>query len=659
MNKLLDVLAWLVGSLLLVTNTTSYADISLPQLISNGMVLQRNHALKIWGWANVDESVTVSFDRKTYRATTGADRKWTVDLPALKAGGPFTMTIEGKNKLLLTDILIGDVWVCSGQSNMELPMIRVIDRYADVIDQANYPQIRQFNVTTRYNFTAPQEDIPTTRWESVTPQSVLQFTAVGFFFAKALYEKYHVPIGLIKASVGGSPAEAWLSEDALKAFPDYLAIAHTLKDSAYVNQIRRTDETTSKAWYTRIWQQDKGMHDTKPWFDPAYNASAWPTMPMPGYWADHGQPVNGVVWLRKDIDIPTSMAGQPARLRLGTIVDRDSVYLNGVFAGTTGYQYPPRKYNLPPSLLKAGKNTLVVRVINSAGRGGFTKDKPYRLEAGGQVVDLTGSWHYQVGAVMDPLPSSTFFQYQPGGLFKGMVAPLLNYAIKGVIWYQGESNVSKASQYAQLFPAVIENWRQYWQQTGAAPNDFPFLYVQLANYLAPSKQPTESDMAVLREAQLETLSMPNTGMAVAIDIGEWNDIHPLNKRAVGERLALSAQRVAYGDKKVVASGPIYESMRVEGNRIILTFKETGSGLVSKNGALKHFAIAGTEEASSATRFTWANAKIQGNNVVVWSDHVAHPVAVRYAWADNPEGANLYNKEGLPASPFEAAQSPTN
>jgi sialate O-acetylesterase len=349
-----------------------------------------------------------------------------------------------------------------------------------------------------------------------------------------------------------------------------------------------------------------------------------------------------VVWFRKEINVPGGMTGKFARLLLGAVVDRDSVYVNGVFAGTTGYRYPPRKYDIGPGLLREGKNIIVIRVINSSGKGGFVKDKPYQLVAGEDTIDLKGNWQYKLGAVMDPLPPSTFFEYKPTGLFNGMISPIVNYTIKGVIWYQGEADAFRAKEYEKLFPALIMDWRKKWSQ-----GNWPFLYVQLANFTEVRKQPGESDWAELREAQLKTLAVPNTGMAVAIDIGEWNDIHPLNKEDVGKRLALAAEKFAYGDSKIVYSGPIYKSIKIEKNKIIITFSHIGSGLIIKNGdELKYFAVAGANK-----KFEWAKAIIKDNKVIVWSDDIANPVAVRYAWADNPEGANLYNKEGLPASPF--------
>ncbi len=554
------------------------------------------------------------------------------------------MEIHAGNFITLKNILIGDVWVCSGQSNMDLTMARIKERYADVIANSTNPAIRRFFVPTRYNFKTQQPDLQSGFWEPANPESVLRFTATGYFFARALYEKYQVPIGLIHASVGGSPAEAWLSEDALKEFPEHLQTAEKFRDSSFVNQIINNDKAVNDAWYKRLRQLDKGHAIGEiPWFDTTFNAPDWSTMQLPSFWRDEGLgPINGVVWFRKEIDIPATMTGKPAKLLLGRIVDSDSVYINGTFVGTTSYQYPPRRYDVPENVLRAGKNILVVRVINNAGIGGFIKDKPYRLIAGGQTIDLKGPWLYKLGAAMDPLPASTFIRWKPMGLYNGMIAPLINYTIKGVIWYQGESNVDDPLEYQKLFPALITDWRRKWNL-----GDFPFLYVQLANYLQTSEQPAESEWAELRETQLKTLSVSNTGMAVAIDIGEWNDIHPENKKDVGERLALAARKVAYGENNVVYSGPIYHSQKVQGNKISISFKNTGGGLIVKGGGeLNQFAIAGEDK-----KFVWAHAKIENDKVIVWSDRVPRPVAVRYAWADNPGKANLFNKEGLPASPF--------
>jgi sialate O-acetylesterase len=637
-------LGWLLCCHLLLFCQTAFCQVSLPALISDGMVLQRDSNVKIWGWAGQGEKVKIDFNGKTYSAKAGTHGKWDVVLFQSKAGGPYSMDIEADNHITLKDIMIGDVWVCSGQSNMELSMNRVKYRYQDIIANSDNPAIRQFVVPDAYNFKQPQEDFKSGHWVSANPETVLEFTAVGFFFAKELFEKYHVPIGLINTSLGGSPAQAWLSEEALKAFPEYLEEAKEFRNDAHIEQIIQKDKAVSDEWYNRLQQIDKGLQKgQKPWFDTTYDASQWATMNVPGYWADDELgPVNGVVWFRREFNVPASIAGKPAKLWVGRIVDADTTYVNGKIVGTVSYQYPPRIYDIPSNLLKAGRNIMVIRVINNSGRGGFVPDKPYKVSTKEQTLDLKGSWQYKLGAVMEPLPDKTFIQWKPLGLYNAMIAPLLNYEIKGVIWYQGESNTSKPPEYHNLFASLITDWRAKWNQ-----GDFPFLYVQLANFMEAKNIPCESNWAEVREAQLKTLSLPNTGMVVTTDIGEWNDIHPLNKEDVGKRLALAAQRLAYGDEEVVHSGPIYKSMKIDGNKIILTFAHIGSGLTTKGGdELKHFAIAGTDK-----KFIWAKAKIEGDKVIVWNDGLNNPVAARYGWADNPEGANLYNKEGLPAPPF--------
>jgi sialate O-acetylesterase len=351
---------------------------------------------------------------------------------------------------------------------------------------------------------------------------------------------------------------------------------------------------------------------------------------------------SGVAWFRREIELPANCEGKQALLELGTIVDSDSAFINGHFVGTTGYQYPPRRYNVAPGILKAGKNQITVRVVSQGFGGGFVKEKPYRLTIENQQFDLKGTWKYNIGVTCSPSPSSTYFPGKPLGLFNAMLAPLVNYTLKGMVWYQGEANAERANEYNKALSAIINEWRMLWGE-----GNLPFLFVQLPDFMEAQNEPSEGGWASLRHQQLKTLEIPNTAMVVTIGLGEWNDIHPLRKKEVGERLALAAQKLAYCDKKVVASGPIYKSMKIKGNKIELTFTNFGSGLTTNNGMeLKHFAIAGSDK-----KFVWAKAEIKKNKVIVSCDTIPNPVIVRYAWADNPAGANLYNKEGLPASPF--------
>lgn len=610
--------------------------VRLPRLISDGMVLQRESLLTIWGWADPKETVVVKFLGESYQAKADKKGEWKIVLPAQKDGGPYTIQV---NEIEIKDILIGDVWLCSGQSNMELPVRRVLDLYGEEVKQADNPLIRQFRVPMRYNFAREETDLQGGEWKSVTPANILDFSAVAYFFAKELYDRYKVPIGFINTAIGGSPAEAWMSKDALKNYPHYMEAARICANQAYIDSIRNEESQRDYQWHTVLNQKDKGVSQ---WNKEQLDDADWSLISLPGYWADKGVgQVNGSLWFRKNFEVSESLAGKPSVLRLGCIIDADSAFINGIFVGTISYQYPPRIYNIPVGLLKEGINNITVRVINNAGRGGFVEEKPYKIIVGKEEIDLTGNWRYKIGAEMTPAGSQTFFQYKPMGLYNGMIAPFRNYGIKGFLWYQGESNTGKPQEYATLFPDLINDWRAKWNNP-----QMPFIYAQLPNFMKAQTQPVESGWAELREAQRQTLQLPYTGMAVTIDIGEWNDIHPLNKKAVGHRLALEARRVAYDDHQAESTGPVYESMRVEGNSIILTFSSTGTGLYS-NLVLKGFAVKG-----ESGRYVWADAVVLADSKVkVWSDQVQSPVAVRYAWADNPEGANLKNKEGLPASPF--------
>jgi sialate O-acetylesterase len=622
---------------------SAFSQVKLPALIRDSMILQRDSKIKIWGWSAPNEKVKITFNKKNYKTKANSNGEWSLVLSPMKAGGPYTMKIDASNHITLSDILIGDVWIAAGQSNMVHQMKLHAIRYADEVANANYSQIRQFWVPNITNLEGPQKDLPFGNWKSANPQDVLDFSAVAYFFAKDLYEKYHVPIGIINASWGGVPIESMMSEDAFKEFPSILKTIEKNKDTAYINSFNRRRFTGGG---NTPRPEDKGL--TEKWYDPSYVPKEWRRINIPGYWEDQGlKDLNGVVWYRKEIDVPASIANASARVFLGRIVDADALYINGKQVGNTTYQYPQRRYSVPSGLLKPGKNLFVVRVTNNFGKGGFVPDKPYQLFAGNDTVDLKGYWDYKVGEVFVPRRGSGGFgfaaQNAPTALYNAMLAPLINYAVKGFLWYQGESNTSKAAEYAKLQPAMINDWRMKWNEPNA-----PFLFVQLPGFMDYNYLPSESQWAELREAQLKSLSVPNTGMAVAIDLGEWNDIHPDRKKPVGDRLALAAEKIAYGEN-IVYSGPIFLSLQIDGNKIILSFTNTGSGLITNDGEeLSEFAIAGADK-----KFVWANAKIEGDKVVVWSDEIKDPKYVRYAWADDPVNPNLYNKEGLPASPFEA------
>ncbi|HEX2396088.1 MAG TPA: sialate O-acetylesterase [Bacteroidales bacterium] len=617
--------------------------VKLPSLISDGVVLQRDAPIKIWGWDVGGKTVSVELAGNEARTDVSDNGKWEVMLPSMAAGGPYSMLIKGSSTVNINDIQIGDVWVCSGQSNMELNMNRASPLYGHEIKESENDEIRYFAAPQTYNFNERLIDYNGGKWQKANPQSVLNFGAIAYFFAREVNAKYGIPVGMINTAIGGTPTEAWISEEAIKAFPGHFNELQRFKNKALIDSIEKVNRDRPFEWYSEAGKKDEGhlIHEAK-WIMPDINTDNWEKTEIPGYWAKTSLgPVNGIVWFRKNFDVPASMTGGQIKLLMGRIIDADSVFVNGVFIGSTSYQYPPRRYEVPAGVLNEGKNTIVVKVISNGGIGGFVPDKEYKLIAGSDTINLIGEWYFRLGAKMKPMQGSVTVKYKPSGLFNAMIAPLLYYRIKGILWYQGESNAERPVEQRKLFPALINDWRMNWNQ-----GDIPFLYVQLPNFMAAKDQPGESNWALFREAQVQALSVPNTAMAVTIDLGEWNDIHPLNKLDVAKRLFLTAQKVAYVED-VIFSGPLYSSMQIKGNKIIIDFTNKGTGLIAHGDTtLNHFTIAGNDK-----KFVWAKATIKKNKVIVWNNEIPRPVAVRYAWADNPEGSNLYNREGLPASPF--------
>lgn len=636
MNKHKLVLNALILILLLAVADSANAAIKLPRLVSHGMVLQRDVPVKIWGWANRSEKIKIEFQGETYLTKADKSGNWMVELPPMKAGGPFTMKL---NEIALENILVGDVWLASGQSNMELQVRRVMDLYADEIEQVNNPQIRLFRSSVRKDADTAQTYYPDGTWLPATQENISEFSAVAWFFANNLHQKYQVPIGIISTAIGGSPAESWLSSNKVEKYLNEWKSAELRIDSVRAKIKEENPELLQYNWNAEVNKNDPG---TNRWSKTEVDVSGWQGISLPGYWSDKGVDLrNGSIWFYKEFEIPDSLTSKEAILRLGCIVDSDSAFINGTFVGTVSYQYPPRIYPVPEGVLKPGKNKLMVRVFSQGNRGGFVEEKPYELRLGSQIIDLSGDWKYHIGAVLHPPFAGGGLSFMSGGLYNILISPLQNYNLKGVIWYQGETNAGRGLEYRQLFKDVILDWRSQLSQP-----DLPFLFVQLANLGIPNKQTVESGWAETRDAQRRALELPHTGMAVAFDIGEWNDIHPLNKKEVGRRLALEAERVAYGNNKIVSSGPLYRSMKIENDSVVLTFESIGSGLFA-NSLLEGFQVAGEDGL-----FVWAKAVVLSkNSVKVWSPKVAAPKTVRYAWDENPAGSNLKNKEGLPASPF--------
>lgn len=651
----------LILPLLILTFTSIVrADVRLPTIIGDNMVLQQGTKVRIWGNAAAGEHVSVTFDKKSSQTITDAQGRWQVLIGPLKSGGPFELTVKGSNVLTIKNVLVGEVWVCSGQSNMEWPLVNTVGG-AEAVQQANHPQMRLFTVTHQTS-TEPLTDLQG-RWVLTTPDEAAQFSAVGYFFGRELYQSLKVPIGLIDSSWGGTPAEAWTSRQALLSSPELKPIFEKYESS--LNALPKTNEAYARAlaqWEEKNLSIDAGNKgEALGYAGPETSTSDWAKMDLPKQFETAGLLIDGAVWFRKALDIPESWAGKDLVLNLPPIDDHDVTYFNGKKIGSTGRETPnsymvPRKYVVPGTLVRNGKNVIAVRVFDSAGEGGFGGGEMSIRPTGAsesQPISLRGIWDYKVELALDPKhpdwgtrPEAIGANNQnnPGVLYNAMIAPLVPFAIRGAIWYQGESNAGRAYQYRTLFPIMIRNWRSAWRR------EFPFYFVQLANWRARKAEPDESDWAELREAQAMTLREPRTGMAVTIDIGEENDLHPRNKFDVGRRLAAWALADTYG-QKVVQSGPLFDRYTIEGNRVRIHFKY-GVGLKTTDGGpLKGFAIAGEDR-----RFVWADAHIEGDTVTVSSPTILKPVAVRYGWANNPV-ANLYNRAGLPASPFRTDDWP--
>ena len=538
-------------AVLLCLCATSMVDakVKLPALISDGMVLQREQPIKVWGTADAGESVQVKFLKNAtptgvkggklkvaYTVTADANGRWTLTLPAMKPGGPYILQV---NDIELKDILVGDVWLCSGQSNMELPVSRVTDMFRDEIAAYENTNIRQLKVPNIFNFHAPQADLPDyVAWKPLTQENVMNFSALGYFFAKAMYEKNNIPVGLINSSWGGTPVEAWISEEGLKEFPKYINDKRQYEDDAYLKSIKQTEGLSFYRWNTSLYQGDAGLHEATPWYAANYNDKDWKTVDLFSTdWGTNGlNPINGSHWFRKEVKVPQDWNGKEATLRLGCIVDADSVYVNGTFVGTVSYQYPPRIYTIPAGVLKAGKNTVTIRLISNNGYPHFVKEKPYKIVCGNEEVSLQGEWKYRLGASMPPAPGMMFFCYKPVCLYNAMIAPLQNYGIRGVLWYQGESNVDRRNEYAALLTAMIADWRS----TFGNP-ELPFYIVELADFLSRDDVSGRQAWAEMRKEQAKVAETNrNTRLIRNSDLGEWNDIHPLDKKTLGQRAAESA-----------------------------------------------------------------------------------------------------------------------
>jgi len=622
--------------------STSADELKAANIFTDNMVLQRDQPIVIWGWANPDEEVTVSLQSQSAAVKANADGKWLAKLGPIGLGKPFDVSLKGATQsITFTNVVAGDVWICSGQSNMEWE-VKNCGNPKEEIANGNYPMIRHVRIE---HVTSPTklDDVPNSGWQVCSPETVGHFTATGYYFGRELHKNLDVPIGLLHTSWGGTIIETWISGETLKSHPDFTDAVNKIESSAGNEGERKELAAKAQKWESAF---RSALEDTSDqWQTADVDDSSWKKIKVPGHWEWQGyEGMDGVGWYRHQFNLPAAAVGKKSTLSVAMIDDIDQTYVNGKLVGGLTNWNAPRRYELPSGVLKAGENTIAIRVADGNGGGGIHgDDKNVFLDVEGQTkIELAGQWKFKPStktAALGKRPASGLAgPNHPTLLHNAMINPILPYGAKGVIWYQGESNAGRAYQYRSLMPLLISDWRQKWDR------ELPFYWVQLANFTAAADQPGDSTWAELREAQSMALATPKTGQAVIIDIGEARNIHPKNKQDVGRRLALNALAKDYG-KDVEFSGPVFKSIGIEGNRARLAF-DHAEGLMSKNGELKRFAIAGVDK-----KFVWAEAKIEGNEVIVKSEAVEFPVAVRYAWSDNPEGCNLYNKAGLPASPF--------
>ena len=640
------------------------AEVRLPQLFHSGMVMQRGKPIPVWGWADKGEQVTVTFRKKTYTTTADDQGRWRIDLPVMKAGGPYELTVDS---LQFTDVLIGDVWLLSGQSNIDVVIQRVYPQYVQEIDSYENPQIRLFRVRNETSIHGVKEDIlPTSiNWLPLKKKNAWSFSAVGYFLGKRMFEKTKVPQGIIVNSWGGTPIEAWISMDALMTdYPVLVKRVAFYQNDDYVKLQEQANGTLSWRWSELMNNSEvrgEGL-DVRDYLfaSSKWDDSNWTTIDQ-NNWSWRG---TGSVWLRQHIIIDKEHAGKPARLLLGTLYDQDVTYLNGQEIGSTGYQYPPRRYDIPEGLLKEGDNVITIRFINRNGAAHFIPQKPYMLCFGEDrfsqnpmpkdVIPLSKEWKMHVGVEMPPYPSVDIsLQNQPTSLYNAMLYPLAPYAISGVVWYQGESNTGDPAPYADYLKKLMGCWRDRWQD-----QQMPFCIVQLANYDGRQQtgfprpivypiEPVNSGWAQLREAQRTAAKADAYAeLAVINDLGETVDIHPLRKKEVAERIGLCFDRLVFKDKKVSLAPEVVSAM-IQDDKIILTLDQP-----VQSGTPREFELAGADG-----KFVNATATSDGNKIEVKAPAnsslftLHSSLKLRYAWKDDPK-ADVRSLTGLPMSSFE-------
>ena len=620
------------------------ADVRLAKVFGSNMVLQRDTLVSLWGWGDPGEKVSVRIGTKQYKTQTANNGKWKVAIGPFEAGGPYTLTVTGKNKVVMENVVFGEVWLCGGQSNMQFTLRMLGKKVEDIPDVEN-DKIRLFQAALDTDY-LPKEDLKFGIWKTASGETVPDFSATAYFFGKLLYDSLRIPIGLVSINLGATAIETWMSAQALRPFPQFRGlIDRILKRNKSFEQLTEELSTYRKDWDNKYYLKGPGFDEE--WYRPGLDLSDWKSITVPNFWEYEGLDHDGAVWFRKEFDLPRNFRSDSFQINLNQIDDYDITWVNGHKVGETFGNRNWRNYKVPVKILKPTDNELVVRVFDIGGLGGF-----HTAAFWGNPI-LLGDWKYKPGLKIEAdkfpvpeVPNGSLFSY-PTLLYNGNIAPITSLSIKGAIWYQGEANVQRASEYARLLPAMIRDWRKQW---GYA---FPFLIVQLGNYGKEPEDPVESSWAELREAQQLALREPNTFLVTAIDIGEAEDIHPKNKEEVGRRLGHGVLELAYGREQSTTS-PTFDQMTLRDSTIEITFSHIGSGIVTKNkyGYIRGFQVAGGDR-----KFYWARAILRGDRIILSCPQVKQPKAVRYAWADNPGPLDLYSKEGLPVLPFRTDNWP--
>ncbi len=639
--------------------------LKLPRLISDGMVLQQKKPVRIWGEDEPGRTVTVMFLETEYKGKVSETGEWEIFTDQADAGSGYQIEIrdDAGEERVICDVAIGDVFFCSGQSNMELHIERVMDRYPEEIGHCANKDIRTFKITENPEFHELLKDHKSGVWKAVSEETFPEFSATAYFFAKHMYHMAGVPIGLIDASLGGSRIETWMSRDMLAGYDDFLALADRYRDETFVQERLNENQRLAQQWHSRLDSLDIGLQED--WPRASFELSAWQEIEIPFFFGD--TPLKGFigsVWFYREFTVGEQLAGKEASLWLGTIVDSDTVYVNGVQVGHTDYQYPPRKYTVPEGLLKEGKNSIVIRVEVEIGQGRFTDEKTYAIFRGDDRIDLSGKWLYRIGAACDIIEATDFVSWKPTALYNGMTAPCHKYVCAGILWYQGESNTHEtADRYLDLTERMVAGYRAKWGE------ELPFIYVQLPNFrierYGADRDDVVNDWPFVREEQRKALKIPGTGMVTAIDLGEDNDLHPLNKEGIGWRLAMQAMKLLYG-KESECEGPQIEDVHAEKAegclwKLTLTFRQATGMYADPQANLEGTTAEKRQKLSEIRDFELvdekgmvhtASARIVKNRVLLTCTEQMEAVQeVRYCYYNTNRGAMLYNQEGFPMTPF--------